>query len=201
MTRPVCPTCKFLDAECICAFVKPVDNQTNIIVLQHKSEQQHAKNTVRLAKLMYNNINVIVGDSAADFEIIDSLPLSTTALLFPSDNAENLDSAKVSKLTHLIILDGTWKKASKLLFMLPTLQSFRKVSFSRIPKNQYRLRKANREDSLSSLEAIAYAIQCIENKSMAPAYTLLNAMMENQFKRMPDHVRARYLEKSGSKSN
>jgi DTW domain-containing protein YfiP len=90
------------------------------------------------------------------------------------------------------VLDGTWKKANKLLFSLDVLSKFIPVSFSSLPENKYHLRKANRKNSLSSLEAIAFALQNIENISMKNAYAALDKMMDNQFKHMPAEVRARY---------
>ena len=84
------------------------------------------------------------------------------------------------------------KKTNKLLFSLDVLKNFNHVSFSSLPENKYHLRKANRQNSLSSLEAMALALKHLENIAMKNAYTALDKMMDNQFKRMPAEVRARY---------
>ena len=72
------------------------------------------------------------------------------------------------------------------------MTQFKTVSFSELPENKYHIRKAQRTDSLSSLEAMAYALQIVESQSMSKAYKALDKMMENQFKYMPAEVRARY---------
>lgn len=193
MARPTCNTCHFVKTDCICAHIKTLSNCIKIIVLQHKSEEKNAKNTVRLAELVYSNITVLVGETPEDFGLLNELPQKSSALLYPTEDAEPLeDNNTAPHLTHLIVLDGTWKKANKLFFTLNILSPFKQVSFSQLPTNRYRIRKASRMDSLSSLEAIAYALNLTEKLPMEPAYTALEAMMENQFKHMPAEVRARY---------
>lgn len=196
MSRALCEKCQFIISDCICPQIQSINNQTQVIVLQHRSEQNNAKNTVRLAKLIYQKITVLIGEHNDDFSELANLPIETTALLYPGESAKVLDDqCSKTDLTHLIVLDGTWKKANKLLFTVERLKQFRQVSFKQLPTNQYHLRKANRSDSLSSLEAIAYALECVENLAMTPAYLALDAMMENQFKYMPATVRARYKSK------
>lgn len=192
MSRQICKHCGFIISDCICDSISAVENQTQIIVLQHKSEANHSKNTIRIAELIYNNITVVVGEKDCDFSVLTNLPHKTTAVLYPSEHAINIDNPHQLNLTHIIVLDGTWKKANKLLFSLDVLSKFIPVSFSSLPENKYHLRKANRKNSLSSLEAIAFALQNIENISMKNAYAALDKMMDNQFKHMPAEVRARY---------
>lgn len=192
MSRQICKHCGFIISDCICDSISAVENQTQIIVLQHKSEANHSKNTIRIAELIYNNITVVVGEKDSDFSVLTNLPNKTTAVLYPSEHAINIDNPNQLNLTHIIVLDGTWKKANKLLFSLDVLSKFIPVSFSSLPENKYHLRKANRKNSLSSLEAIAFALQNIENISMNSAYAALDKMMDNQFKHMPAEVRARY---------
>jgi DTW domain-containing protein YfiP len=61
MSRQICKHCGFIISDCICDSISAVENQTQIIVLQHKSEANHSKNTIRIAELIYNNITVVVG--------------------------------------------------------------------------------------------------------------------------------------------
>jgi DTW domain-containing protein YfiP len=59
----------------------------------------------------------------------------------------------------------------------PWLLKFQTLSFANLPENQYIIRKAKRADSLSSLEAIAYSIEVLENADTQPLYKVLNKMM------------------------
>ena len=43
---------------------------------------------------------------------------------------------------------------------------FKTVSFKQLPQNQYLIRKAPREDSLSTLEAVAHSLHLIEGLTL-----------------------------------
>ena len=98
-------------------------------------------------------------------------------LLYPNEDAIELDvannSENIQPLTHLIVVDGTWNKAFKILQLTPLLQQFKTVSFRHIPTNRYAIRKAPRADSLSTLEAVAHSLSLIEALNPAPLYDLL----------------------------
>jgi len=169
---------------CVCEAVSKVSCQTKIYVIQHPSEVKAAKNTVRLAQLCLSNLEVFIGEEPDDFEFIQDLPTENTFLLYPDDNAIVIEtlSKKCTQYINLIILDGTWKKAYKLKMKNPWLAKFKTLSFANLPDNQYIIRKAKRPDSLSSLEAIAYSIEILEQIDTQPLYNVLNKMMSSFIK-------------------
>lgn len=179
MSRATCALCHYPLKTCVCEAVSNIDCQTKIYVMQHPSEVKAAKNTIRLAQLCLPNLTVFVGEESDSFKEIQSLPAENTFLLYPNDNAvevEKLDLENSQKI-NLIILDGTWKKAYKLKMKNPWLLKFKTLSFANLPENQYIIRKTKRADSLSSLEAIAYTIEVLENADTQPLYNVLNKMM------------------------
>jgi len=185
MSRPICDLCLYPVKTCVCEAVSNVTCQTKIYVMQHPSEVKAAKNTVRLAQLCLKNLTLIVGEEPDDFKSIQNLSVENTFLLYPDDDAIEVEHLKQSNRLpiNLIILDGTWKKAYKLKMMNPWLSQFKTLSFASLPKNQYVIRKAKRSDSLSSLEAIAYSLEVIENANTAPLYNVLNKMMGSFMKK------------------
>jgi len=184
MSRPTCTFCHYPLKTCVCEAVSKIDCQTKIYVMQHPSEVKAAKNTIRLAQLCLPNLAVFIGEEPDSFKEIQNLPAENTFLVYPDDNAVEIEklSQKVPHKINLIILDGTWKKAYKLKMKNPWLSRFKTLTFANLPENQYVIRKAKRADSLSSLEAIAYSIEVLENANTQPLYNVLNKMMGNFIK-------------------
>ena len=63
--------------------------------------------------------------------------------------------------TRLIIIDATWRKSRKMLFVNPWLQTLPRLALHSPPVSQYRVRRAHRADQLSTFEAACEALrQC-----------------------------------------
>ena len=201
MSRSLCAHCKFSLSTCLCEDLSVLDNKLKIIILQDPNEIKVSKNTARLLTLCLSQCEIIVGETQSDFSILKQLPITSTALLYPAEDAMLLDEMCTStktfteQLSHLIVLDGTWKKAFKIMQLTPLLNNFTKVSFASIPQNRYRIRKAPREDSLSTLEAVAHSLTLIEHANPAGLYQALEALNNKQTQFMPEHVKARYQAK------
>lgn len=201
MSRSLCAHCKFSLSTCLCEDLSVLDNKLKIIILQDPNEIKVSKNTARLLTLCLTQCELIIGQTQADFSILENLPIASTALLYPDEDAILLDDkcastkAFTAQLSHLIVLDGTWKKAFKLMQLTPALKNFKKVSFASIPQNRYRIRKAPRKDSLSTLEAVAHSLALIENADPSGLYQVLEALNNKQTQFMPEHVKARYQAK------
>jgi len=197
MTRQVCERCLFTPSTCICGAIKRLTNKVSVVILQHPSEEKIAKNTAKLLNLSLTDCKIIKGENNTDFAILNSLPVKSTVLLYPNEHATYLDDTNpkpaLSNITHLIVIDGTWKKAYKILQLTPLLTKFKTVSFMQLPQNRYAIRKAPRADSLSTLEAVAHSLLLIEQLNPAPLYNLLDELIQKQTQHMPEHVKARYL--------
>ncbi|TMP17278.1 tRNA-uridine aminocarboxypropyltransferase [Pseudoalteromonas sp. S2893] len=197
MTRQVCERCLFTPSTCICGAIKRLTNKVSVVILQHPSEEKIAKNTAKLLNLSLTDCKIIKGENNTDFAMLNSLPVKSTVLLYPNEDATYLDDTNpkpaLSNITHLIVIDGTWKKAYKILQLTPLLTKFKTVSFKQLPQNRYAIRKAPRADSLSTLEAVAHSLLLIEQLNPAPLYNLLDELIQKQTQHMPEHVKARYL--------
>src|SRR4051812_30786560 len=115
--RAHCPVCEFILERCLCDVLRPIPNNIKLIVLQHPHEKNHALNTVRLMTKSFVNIKVFVGENFNDEkELIEIIKKENVALLFPGGKATHLLSSISAPITHLILLDGTWKKAKKIFY-------------------------------------------------------------------------------------
>ncbi|OCQ22870.1 DTW domain-containing protein [Pseudoalteromonas luteoviolacea] len=198
MKRSTCKICHFSVKTCVCAHISEViDNKTHIVVLQHPTEVSTAKNTVRLLNLQLENIHVFVGEKPEHFQEAQSIAKRNhCALLYPGERSQDVEkiNSEQTLIDYLFVLDGTWKKAHKLAMLNPWLDELPQISFSKIPENQYTIRKAEQKYSLSTLEACAYFLKVYESMDPQPLYKLLQGMISEQTKFMPPHVRERYFD-------
>ena len=103
----------------------------------------HALNTARLAALGLNNAELIVGEVFEDLPRLLNQPGYQARLLFPADDAQPLQAyAPSDEPLLLVVPDGTWRKARKLLHLNPLLAALPRVTLAEGGVSRYRLRKA-----------------------------------------------------------
>ena len=122
MSRLVCPACHRPLALCLCALVPRLDSRTRVLILQHPSEVRHALNTARLAALGLLNAELRVGEVFEDLPALLNQPGYRACLLFPGVGALPLPQfaeQAAGQQTLLVVPDGTWRKARKLLYCNP----------------------------------------------------------------------------------
>jgi DTW domain-containing protein YfiP len=68
---------------------------------------------------------------------------------------------------RLIVLDGTWRKSRKMLYLNPLLQQLPRLALADVPASRYRIRKAHKPDQLSTLEATCAALAQLEGAAEA----------------------------------
>jgi DTW domain-containing protein YfiP len=180
MKRSICTNCLRPFTACICHCVRKVkqdldrlDQEIEIVILQHPSEERHAKNSARLLHLCLENSTLIVGDEFED-ESLNKILFGggkNSILLYPEEanattfsqehsslkNAIEMDVADVTKI-RIIIIDATWRKSRQMLLSHPLLQKLPRFALKEMPSSHYRIRRAHKEDQLSSLEAGAYVL-------------------------------------------
>nr|WP_237732868.1 tRNA-uridine aminocarboxypropyltransferase [Shewanella schlegeliana] len=180
----------------MCASIETMQVKAELIILQDPSEVGHAKNSVRLLELVIPNTQVVVGETEDDFTTLrEQLAQSKKPvyLVYPSDTSVSANETQVEEEVILLFLDGTWRKAYKLLQLNPWLQAYPALHLDLDSASNYTIRKASRSDSLSTLEAVAMMLKAIDEKqNIAPLTNALSAMVEQRLASMPADVRARY---------
>lgn len=201
MARAVCQSCHYPIGNCVCEFLTPVSHHTHVIVLQHPSEVKNAKNTVRLLKLISDNVSIIIGESEQDFADIQQQVMANVsdyAVLFPGENALCLDQSETKRaltFNNLIVVDGTWKKAKKMLMLNPWLNDITQVSFANELSSNYQIRSTSVTGGLSTIEAVAFSLNKVENCATSPFIQALNGLKHSFTKRMPEQIKARYKQR------
>ena len=189
MSRPQCSRCLRPVAHCLCALIPNLDSRTRVLLLQHPSEVNHALNTARLAALGLNNAQLVVGEVFENLPTLLNVPGYQARLLFPADDAQPLQAYTPGDQPLLLVVpDGTWRKARKMLHLNPLLAALPRVTLAEGAVSRYRLRKAPGPGALSTVEAIVQALQVLESPaSFEPLLKPFDALIDGQIAAMgPD---------------
>ncbi|MGH8436881.1 MAG: tRNA-uridine aminocarboxypropyltransferase [Pseudomonas sp.] len=192
MPRPQCPRCSRPVSHCLCPLIPALESRTRVLILQHPSEVKHALNTARLAALGLTNAELVVGEVFPDLAGLLERPGYQTCLLFPGEHTQPLNespSVRAGVPLLLVVPDGTWRKANKLLHLNPALAALPRVMLPAGSVSRYRLRKAPMAGALSTLEAIVQALEIIEAPaSFADLLRPFEVLIEGQIEAMGEET-------------
>jgi DTW domain-containing protein YfiP len=161
-----------------------------VLLLQHPSEVNHALNTARLAALGLKNAELVVGEVFEELPALLNQAGYQARLLFPADEALPLQAyAATDEPLLLVVPDGTWRKARKMLHLNPLLAALPRVTLAEGAVSRYRLRKAPGPGALSTLEAIVQALQTLEAPTtFEPLLKPFEALIEGQIAAMGEEI-------------
>ncbi len=172
--RLQCAHCLRPQRTCVCALAAPVISPVEVLILQHRLEVANAKGTARLLHLCLPG-SVIADGEAFDPAALDALLDAggrTPVLLFPETPDEKSlgiaapppfpAAAPAPSALRLVVLDGTWRKSRKMLYLNPRLQGLPRLALRDLPPSHYRIRKAQLPDQLSTLEATVQALEQLD---------------------------------------
>ncbi|AUX41680.1 hypothetical protein SOCE26_031020 [Sorangium cellulosum] len=163
--RDVCWRCRRPRPVCYCALLPSLPTRTRVVLLQHPRERRVGIGTARMTHLSLPNSELhegVVFEDDARIAALASDP--TTAVLFPGGDAHPAGGAPAPPVRTLIVVDGTWWQAKKMLAQNPRLASARRMGvIPRAPGN-YRIRKEPRPECLATVEAVASALAALEDE-------------------------------------
>lgn len=193
MSRPRCSRCLRPSSHCLCALIPRLPSRSRVLILQHPSEVEHALNTARLAALGLCNAQLEVGEVFDQLAHWLALPGYQPRLLFPGEQAQVIKPYTAQELPWLLVVpDGTWRKARKLLHLNPLLASLPRVTLAPGAVSRYRLRKAPAPGALSTVEAVVQALEVLEApQSFAPLLRPFEQLIEAQISAMGAETFAR----------
>jgi DTW domain-containing protein YfiP len=171
--RLLCPLCARPQSACICRWVAPVSQPTEVLILQHPLEVHHAKNSAGLLHLSLSTSRMVVGEvfDEPTLRAVLQEPKYTVLLYPPSDYAGHaapaaLDAAQLTDpaQVRLVVLDATWRKSRKMLHRSPWLQNLPRWSLDASRVSAYgTLRKAHKPGQCATLEATCAALAQLQN--------------------------------------
>lgn len=187
--RALCTHCHRPLRVCLCDLVVKTPNQVSVLLLQHPSEKNHPKGSVNLLQLSLAQCELRHGEIFKGLRAELNNSSYHNILLYPeTENGNkpktNMSSGQENRGTvpswrststsdpeqdqetatpiRLILLDGSWKKAYKILQLNPCLQELPRYQGPIPEAGAYTMRKAPKPGQLSSLEACCYALGELE---------------------------------------
>lgn len=201
MSRAQCPHCQRPPAQCLCALMPCLPSRSRVLILQHPQEARHALNTARLAALGLPNSELRCAEVFEELPELLNDPQWHSCLLFPGEQSvpvAEFAGNHPDRPLLLVVPDGTWRKARKLLYLNPLLEQLPRVTLATLGPSRYRLRKAPMEDALSSLEAIVRALNEVEGAGrFDPLLAPFDALIDGQIAAMGQSTYQRNHHKTG----
>lgn len=150
---------------CTCSHLADLPTRTRVLILQHPRESRVGVGTARLAHLALPSSQLRVGvDFSAD-PIVQAAIGPDTYVLFPGAEARPLTSLPTDRPITLVVLDGTWSEARKLLTRNPALAALPRVAFTPASPSAYQIRTQPAAHCVSTIEALAQVLATIEPSS------------------------------------
>ena len=121
--------------------------------------------TAHMARLCLPNAELHVGVCVAEMPALmraladDSRPI---ALLYPDESARDIIADPPAGPVTLVLVDGTWAHARKLVRDNPELSSLPRYAFRPPAPSEYRIRKEPSEEYVSTIESLALVLGALE---------------------------------------
>jgi hypothetical protein len=161
--RQTCRRCLRPDAFCVCAGLGPIPSRTRVVLLQHPREARLAICSAWLTRIALRDAELHRGVRFEDHARVASLLAAPgTALLYPGEGAAPADALSAAPPRTLVVVDGTWLQAEKMLAVNPALAALPRVSLAGHESGYGELRREPAAGHLSTIEAVAHALGALE---------------------------------------
>jgi DTW domain-containing protein len=185
--RPTCFRCHRPRSHCYCAHVPTLSSRTEIVFVQHPREADMPVGTARMAHLSLPSSTLIEGvriDAHPRMQELFARP-SDVAVLFPSARSEPESAWMVRPPKTLVVIDGTWSQAKKILKLNPQMASLRQLHFTPEKPGNYRIRKEPTDQHVSTIEAVSLMLERLENN---PVFQRMLEPFDWMVDRQIDHI-------------
>jgi DTW domain-containing protein len=184
--RTLCEHCWRPVSVCYCAHIVPLQTRTRVIILQHPRERDVGVGTVRIARLCLPNAVVRVGIDFSDDQVVQTTLASGQAhVIYPGPNAQDVESVAPGTPMTLILVDGTWGQAQRLLKANPSPMQLPQLRFTPPQASAYNpIRREPAAHCTATIEALAHVLGYLEGdrerfQSMLRPF---HAMVESQLR-------------------
>ncbi|HEY1188192.1 MAG TPA: tRNA-uridine aminocarboxypropyltransferase, partial [Gemmata sp.] len=169
-----CPACRLQAWLCVCAYAPRLTTRTPLLLIGHVHDLGRTSNTTRLLALAIRNATVLGhGAFPAPADPATHVPAGTTPLvLFPGHGDKPLTPELVAALPAppaLVVPDGNWRQASRMVKRLPLLAGAVKVALPARTLGGLALRRNLAGHHMSTYEAVAQALGILEGEAVAGA--------------------------------
>jgi DTW domain-containing protein YfiP len=147
--------------------------RTRVVLLTHHAERRKSTNTGRLVALALAGTEIRLRGER-DALPRPPLPEGRRLLLFPHPGARELTPADgYGEPVVLLVPDGNWDQARRIQRRDPDAQHAEHVTLPPGAPSRYGLRRAPRDGTVCTLEAVARALGMLEGAEIERALTAL----------------------------
>ena len=150
---------------CICSLTEPIKTRTRVVAVSHHKELGRNSNSARLIPMCLEKGHMIIRGRKNERPEASRIAPSgfKNVVLFPSEDARPLDEmTSASDPINLIIPDGNWGQARRMLRREPVLKGLERVKLPPGPPSQFRLRRQKKSDHVSTFEAVARSLGVLD---------------------------------------
>lgn len=196
-----CLQCLKTKKACICEWITPISTEVELIILQHPTEAKRPLGTAKILSLSLVNCRTFIGENFTDHTELNTLLADEQyqhQVLFLDGTSQAISSSsnQTKQKQRVILLDGTWKKAYKMWQLSTNLHSLPKVHLDTELSGNYRVRKAPKDNALSTAEAGYHVLSQLDGESVATKeldkfgsiLTAFDNMIEFHISQMPEGV-------------
>jgi DTW domain-containing protein YfiP len=208
--RELCNTCLQPRMMCYCCFVRGFDPKIKFVILIHRLEVRRRIATGRLSHLCLENSELMMGYDYSNHRRLTALiedPANAPVILYPgraSLNLTPLDAGAranvfpAGKTPVVIVIDGTWGTAGKMLSRSANLHGVPRICFTPDRPSNFRVRKQPKKECFSTVEAIHQTIEMlgpgrgfdVAGRAHDALLSVFNVMVEQQL----EYVRRSHAE-------
>jgi len=182
VSRPTCLRCRRPVSACWCGELTPLETATRVVFLQHPRESRVAIGTARIAHLGLAGSEIHEGvEFAGNARVNELVAKRGTALLFPGEGAISPGALDRPPET-LLVIDGTWPQARKMVALNPVLRALPRIGFVPRRPGNYRIRREPAEHCVATVEAVVEVLAALEgdDSRFAPLLRAFESMVDRQ---------------------
>jgi DTW domain-containing protein len=160
-----CARCYLPGEPCLCAELPLLRPHVELVVIRHMLERKKSTNSARWA------VAALAGAQVHEWGMPQA-PLDVAALVVPGSwvlfpNARATPPPQIAP-RRLIVVDGTWPQARRMLQRIPALRNLPRLSLA-APPPRPRLRAESVDAGMTTMEAIAGAYAQLGEAEVAVA--------------------------------
>lgn len=177
-----CPRCFLPHSLCLCPDIPRLASSCRVVVVRHWLEAWRTTNTGRLVALALEDASIIDHGKKGHRLEPDDLPSGPgTCLLYPQQG-DAAPSWTGTKPSVLVVPDGSWAQARRMVRRLPGLASMPRLDLPPAPPPARRIRRSPAPGARSTIEAVAGALALWEApetpQALLDLYDLLAQRMD-----------------------
>lgn len=206
--RTNCYVCFRPETACLCESIRAFSTNAHFIFLMHPKELKKEKAaTGRLTHLCLTNSQVFDGVNFTEHQKLNQIiqdKNNFVVVLYPGDEARNLsrgefyhEETKNKKLV-IIVIDGTWATAKKMMKQSLNLHALPRLCFTPEKPSEFLIKQQPHELCLSTIESVHLLIQNLKTLNLESCtgedvmLTLFRQMRDFQLKCASDPDRQGY---------